>query len=38
MPVQVGEAARDWSALYGTVTALLALGFGWLASLIFRRD
>lgn len=35
---QVGDAARDWSALYGTVTALMALGFGWLASLIFRRD
>ena len=35
---QVGDIARDWSAAYGVVTAGLALVFGWLASVIFRRD
>ncbi|WP_112663787.1 TIGR02186 family protein [Microvirga flavescens] len=35
---QVGEAARDASLTYGLATALIALGFGWLASTIFRRD
>lgn len=35
---QVGEVARDWSALYGLVTAGLAILFGWIASVIFRRD
>lgn len=35
---QVGEMARDWSALYGLATALLALFFGYVASVVFRRD
>jgi uncharacterized protein (TIGR02186 family) len=35
---QVGEMARDLSALYGGATALLAVFFGYLASIIFRRD
>ncbi len=35
---QVGAVARDWSLLYGTTTAALALFFGWLANMIFRRD
>jgi uncharacterized protein (TIGR02186 family) len=35
---QVGEVARDWSLFYGLATALIALFFGWLASVIFRRD
>jgi uncharacterized protein (TIGR02186 family) len=35
---QVGEVARDWSALYGIATALMAIFFGWLANMIFRRD
>lgn len=35
---QVGEIARDWSLLYGLVTAALALFFGWAANVIFRRD
>jgi uncharacterized protein (TIGR02186 family) len=35
---QVGELARDWSALYGLATASMAIFFGWLASVIFRRD
>ncbi len=35
---QVGAVARDWSLLYGLATALLALAFGWLANIIFRRD
>jgi uncharacterized protein (TIGR02186 family) len=35
---QVGEVARDWSALYGIATASLAVMFGWIASVIFRRD
>lgn len=35
---QVGVLARDWSAAYGAATAGVALLFGWLASVIFRRD
>jgi uncharacterized protein (TIGR02186 family) len=35
---QVGEIARDWSAFYGIATALIAMFFGWTASMIFRRD
>ena len=35
---QVGELARDYSSLYGGSTALLAVFFGYLASIIFRRD
>jgi uncharacterized protein (TIGR02186 family) len=35
---QVGEAARDWSGIYGAMTAIMALFFGWVASVIFRRD
>ena len=30
--------AREWSALYGLVVALIALLFGWIASVIIRRD
>ena len=35
---RVGEWARNWSALYGLGVAAMALLFGWLASVIFRRD
>jgi hypothetical protein len=35
---QVGDLARDWSILYGGATGLFALLFGWIASVIFRRD
>jgi uncharacterized protein (TIGR02186 family) len=35
---QVGEVARDWSALYGLATAAVAILFGWIANMIFRRD
>jgi uncharacterized protein (TIGR02186 family) len=35
---QVGIIAREWSAVYGLVTAAGALFFGWLASIVFRRD
>ncbi|WP_414473143.1 TIGR02186 family protein [Microvirga sp. M2] len=35
---QVGVVARDWSLLYGLATAAIAIFFGWLASVIFRRD
>lgn len=35
---QVGEMARDLAPLYGAATALLALFFGYLASVVFRRD
>jgi hypothetical protein len=35
---EVGILARDWSALYGLTTALLALAFGWAANVVFRRD
>lgn len=34
----VALAAREHRLLYGIATALLALLFGWLASVIFRRD
>jgi uncharacterized protein (TIGR02186 family) len=35
---QVAELARERSAAYGAVTGLIALMFGWLASVVFRRD
>jgi uncharacterized protein (TIGR02186 family) len=35
---RMGELARDRPVVYGGVTAALALLFGWLASVIFRRD
>jgi uncharacterized protein (TIGR02186 family) len=35
---QISETARDQSAIYGAATAGIALLFGWLASIIFRRD
>jgi len=35
---RVAVLARDWSAAYGAATAGVALLFGWLASVIFRRD
>nr|WP_279306691.1 TIGR02186 family protein [Microvirga solisilvae] len=35
---QVGFVARDWSLSYGLATALIAIFFGWLANVIFRRD
>jgi uncharacterized protein (TIGR02186 family) len=35
---QVAVLARDWSLAYGVGTAGVALLFGWLASVVFRRD
>jgi uncharacterized protein (TIGR02186 family) len=35
---RIAVLARDWSAAYGAATAGVALLFGWLASVIFRRD
>lgn len=35
---QVTEAARDYPLLSGLATAAMALAFGWIASVIFRRD
>ena len=35
---QVGWLARNWSLAYGVATAMIALLFGWLATVIFRRD
>jgi uncharacterized protein (TIGR02186 family) len=35
---QVASFARNWSFAYGVVAALMALIFGWLATVIFRRD
>jgi uncharacterized protein (TIGR02186 family) len=35
---QVANFARSWSLAYGLVTALTAILFGWLATIIFRRD
>jgi uncharacterized protein (TIGR02186 family) len=34
----VADAARDDGLLYGIATALIALGIGWVASVVFRRD
>lgn len=34
----VAVYARDHALLYGLAVALMALGTGWLASVIFRRD
>jgi len=34
----VAEAASDYGLLYGLGTALFAVGIGWLASVVFRRD
>lgn len=30
--------AHDWSLLYGLAMGVFALSFGWIASVIFRRD
>ncbi|MFC5086977.1 TIGR02186 family protein [Microvirga arabica] len=35
---RIGMVARDWSLLYGLATAVIAIFFGWLANVIFRRD
>ncbi len=35
---QVAAAAREWSLVYGVAVGGIALFFGWLASVIFRRD
>jgi uncharacterized protein (TIGR02186 family) len=35
---QVADLAHERSALYGVATAGMALLFGWLASVVFRRD
>ena len=35
---QVAWFARTWSIIYGILAALTALVFGWLATVIFRRD
>jgi uncharacterized protein (TIGR02186 family) len=35
---QITALARDHSLVYGLATAALALAFGWIASVIFRRD
>jgi uncharacterized protein (TIGR02186 family) len=35
---QVAAMAREWSVLYGLAVAAVALMFGWIASVIFRRD
>jgi uncharacterized protein (TIGR02186 family) len=35
---QISEFARDRPVMSGFVTAAMALFFGWLASVIFRRD
>lgn len=34
----IAREARDHGVLYGMATAAMALCFGWLASVIFRRD
>ena len=35
---QVAWFARTWSLAYGLLAALTAMMFGWLATVIFRRD
>jgi uncharacterized protein (TIGR02186 family) len=35
---QVAGIAREWSLLYGLAIAAIAMLFGWIASVIFRRD
>jgi len=35
---EITELARDRGMLYGLATATMAVAFGWLASVIFRRD
>lgn len=35
---RIASFATDWSALYGLGTAAMALTFGWLATVVFRRD
>jgi uncharacterized protein (TIGR02186 family) len=35
---QVAESAHEWPIFYGVGTAGMALLFGWLASIVFRRD
>ncbi len=35
---QVAWFARTWSIAYGLMAAMVALLFGWLATVIFRRD
>jgi uncharacterized protein (TIGR02186 family) len=34
----VADIARDHATLYGLLTAAVSLAFGWIASVIFRRD
>ena len=34
----LADAARSHGALYGLATVLMALGTGWFASVVFRRD
>ena len=34
----VANAARDYGALYGLATAVMAMLTGWFASVMFRRD
>lgn len=35
---RIGVVARDWSLFYGLATPVIAIFFGWLANVIFRRD
>jgi uncharacterized protein (TIGR02186 family) len=35
---RVAWLARNWALVYGLMTALTAIFFGWLATIIFRRD
>jgi uncharacterized protein (TIGR02186 family) len=34
----LADAARNYGTLYGLATVLMALGTGWFASIVFRRD
>ena len=34
----VAQGAADYGLLYGVVTILMALGVGWIASVMFRKD
>ena len=36
--IDLNQAANRRRTLYGLVTAMMAFGTGWFASIVFRRD
>ncbi len=35
---KIGDLSKDYALLYGLAVAFMALFFGWLANILFRRD